>query len=125
VTTRSAVPATLHAWQGPIKRVACRARSAAEGCEQRNASDGLVVGPGSDWPVSGALNRAGSANGRPPGFGPGYLGSSPSPAVLSILVGPARVGQSKGGQACAQASSPCVLSPSPRALLAGQVHQER
>ncbi len=28
---------------------------------------------------------AGSSNGRTPGFGPGYLGSSPSPAAMSRI----------------------------------------
>ncbi len=29
---------------------------------------------------------AGSSNGRTPGFGPGYLGSSPSPAASKFTV---------------------------------------
>ena len=31
-------------------------------------------------------SAAGSSNGRTPGFGPGYLGSNPSPAAMCVNV---------------------------------------
>lgn len=45
--------------------------------------DTLFIDNYSRWYVT-MIYIAGSSNGRTPGFGPGYLGSSPSPAAVRI-----------------------------------------